>query len=72
MAIGFSLSNVNEVLIEPNDGAIFFELKNIRYKIIIDDINRANEIISIINTIINNKKKVVSKQKPLPDFYKKV
>lgn len=72
MAIGFSMSAVNEVLVDPAENALYFELKNIRYKIVIDDISRAEEVIRVIQEIISRHKKTVEKTKDLPDFYKKL
>ena len=72
MAIGFSMSSVNDILVDPAESAIYFELKNVRYKIIIDNTQRAEEVINIIRDILNNQKTPGLKPKHLPEFYKKL
>jgi hypothetical protein len=72
MAIGFSMSAVNEVLVDPNESALYFELKNVRYKIVIDDVIRAEEVIRVIQEIIKDKKQSAEKPKSMPDFYKQL
>jgi len=69
MAIGFSLSSVHEILIDPEEKAIYFELKNIRYKIIIDNIEMAEKVITVIDKIIKQKTEEKKVVKPLPSFY---
>jgi protein involved in sex pheromone biosynthesis len=72
MAIGFALSSVHEIIEEKSEDAIYFELKNIRYKIIIDDMRIADELIQRINDI-KKRKQVKDIPKPnLPEFYRKV
>lgn len=69
MAIGFSLSKVIDT--EPNkeEKAIYFELKNIRYKIIFDDKEKAEELIKQIKHVMSEESTKKDIQ-PLPDFYK--
>lgn len=70
MAIGFSLSSVHEILIDPDEQAIYFELKNIRYKIVIDNVEMAEKVIAVIDKIIQQKTEEKKPNKPLPSFYK--
>jgi hypothetical protein len=69
MAIGFSLSYVSEMEIDDKEKAIYFQLKNVRYKIIIDDDEMAKKMIDAVTKCMTktngSKKKVI-----LPEFYK--
>jgi hypothetical protein len=70
MAIGFSLSAVGEILVDPSEKAIYFELKNVRYKIVVDDIQRANQLISVVQKMLDEHSKQQAQAKVLPSFYK--
>ena len=70
MAIGFALSSVHEIQEDKTEDALYFELKNIRYKIIIDDMRLASELISKIQEIQKRKSAIEPKTKKLPEFYK--
>lgn len=71
MAIGFSLSSVSEIAVDDEERAIYFQLKNVRYKIIIDDEKIGKEVcVAISNLIDSSGKARVVKPKPMPDFYK--
>jgi len=72
MAIGFALSSVHEIEEVQSEDALYFELKNIRYKIIIDDMRLAQELIEKIQLIQSRRKAIEPKTKKLPEFYKKV
>ena len=71
MAIGFSLSSVSEIAVDDEERAIYFQLKNVRYKIIIDDDKIGNEVCVAINKLIASSIKARAvKPKPMPEFYK--
>jgi hypothetical protein len=71
VAIGFSLSSVSDIAIDDEERAIYFQLKNVRYKIIIDDIKMGAEVSAAIDRMIDNanKSKTV-KARTMPEFYK--
>jgi hypothetical protein len=70
MAIGFNLASVHEIQQDDEERAIFFQLKNVRYKIIFDDDMKAEEVIKIIRSFMANRKQSQESKRQLPEFYK--
>jgi len=70
VAIGFALSAVSEIDFEED--SIYFQLRNVRYKIVFDDNPKSKLLIEQISKIIERRSQASApKIKKLPEFYKK-
>jgi hypothetical protein len=69
MAIGFALSTVIGIEIDEAEDAIYFDLRAVRYKILLDDHARAKELAELLTKHVNKVPPATKKKKPLPDFY---
>jgi hypothetical protein len=69
MAVGFKLSNVLEIEIDPEeDNALIFTTKAIRYRIIFDDVKKRDKMVQMIAAFREPKQGSVP-EKPKKTFY---
>jgi hypothetical protein len=69
MAIGFALSSVIGIELDDKDDSLYFDLRTIRYQIMLDDHAKVKELADALNKHLSKVPEPAKKKKPLPDFY---
>jgi len=68
MAVGFAMSQVHSIEYDDEEKALLFDLRAIRYKIVIDDLHMAQKLIEMLQKLTADAPKEKKKIR-LPDFY---